>query len=200
MSRLEELAREIREVAQVVSAQAARLAQLIDALDREALESTGSTGNCPYDEILAEWNARCATVGMMPRRQAGVLKPKILRWWRKHPSLDLWRAAFDACSRNEHWAGKNGWRGSLESFLRTSHADRFFDQGLALGVTEPDEQPLGTTVDEEISRLLADPDRSLPVGFEGKDPREVRGKNDAEFMRRLQALQDYLENDWRFGS
>lgn len=186
-------------------------AQQLVALGQRALELAGKikraaggnarTTKCPYDAILAEWNERCAKRGMVRRNKIGVLQPKVLRVWKRYPNLDLWKAAFDACARNDFWRGERGWRGNLESFVRPQHYDKFFDVAL---VDSDEAAPPGKedapfqTVEQRIDELLANPALPLPGDYEGKDPREVRGKDDAEFARRLRALREHLESDWRF--
>ena len=51
---------------------------------------------------------------------------------------------------------------------------------------------LENAVEGEISALLNDKTRPLPADFRGKDPREVRGKDDDEFIRRMLVLRDWL--------
>lgn len=202
-----EVAREFRETYQQAAAILKRLDDLVKVLEQEAAERGSSGAVVPYDEIVREWNARCAVHGMKRRNTAGELKAGILRVWRKYPNLDSWRAAFDAVARNSWWRGEGGWQGTLESFIRPVHYGKFFDEGLgaaapaasgtlAVGAGAPEEDP----VEAEIDALLADKTRPLPSGFAGRDPREVRGKDDEEFLRRLEALKTYIAGDWRFGA
>lgn len=179
--------------------------RLVGHLTAQVASDTAKVSACPYSEIVAEWNERCAKVGMKRRQRAGVLQPKILRIWRQYPDLALWRAAFDACAQNEHWRGANGWRGTLESFLRPAHYDKFFDAALLEDPdidfpAQGDEQgDLFDTVEHVIDRILSNASEPLPKGYKGEDPRDVRGKDDEEFLARMQALRAYLESDWRFG-
>lgn len=209
MADLGELARELREALQQQQAVTTRLLGLCAALEKESIEKGQSGVLCPYDEIVAEWNARCGKVGMKRRNTAGELKVAILRIWRKYPNLDTWRAAFDACARNEWWRGDGGWKGNLESFVRPAHYGKFFDEALAAvpaaapaasrGLAlDGDGSSAVDKVDEEIRLLLDDKARPLPSGILVADPREVRGKDDAEFVRRLDLLKDALAGDWRF--
>lgn len=198
---------ELQEALRQRAAIDARIEALVKGLGEEVAAEGASLSVVPYQAIVDEWNRRCASVGMMRRTTIGTLKAAALRVWRRYANLDLWKAAFDACARNDWWRGeRGGWRGSLESFLRPAHYGNFFDQGL--GAAEP--APSGTVavgasaptvdaVEEEISALLDDRARPLPSGFKGPDPREVRGKDDAEFVRRLDLLKEWLAGDWRFG-
>lgn len=202
------LVRELREALQQQAAVTKRIEGLCSALERESIERGSSGTLAPYDEIVREWNERCATRGMKRRNTAGELKVAILRVWRKYPDLDLWRAAFDACARNDWWRGERGWQGSLESFVRPVHYGKFFDEGVGAatptsrgdgGLAFGQDAPVGDLVEEEVSALLADRARPLPVTGV-PDPREVRGVDDAEFVRRLDVLKDALRLDFRFVS
>lgn len=201
------IARELREALQQQAAVAKRIDGLVAALERESIEQGSSGVLVPYDDLIREWNDRCAKVGMKRRNTAGELKPAMLRVWRKYPNLDSWKAAFDACARNKWWRGEGGWQGNLESFLRPSKYGQFFDEGLGSAAPAPapsgglafgEDAPMIDKVDDEISALLADRARPLPSGIKVKDPREVRGKDDEEFVARLDALKDALAADWRF--
>ena len=197
------LARELREALQQQAAVAHRLDKLCEKLEREALVTGASGTECPYESIVAEWNLRCAKVGMKKRNTPGETKHAMLVAWRKYPNLDTWRAALDACARNKWWRGEGDWLGNLESFLRPKNYSKFFDEALAAAAPSPGDDPLtlldeGNRVEDEIDRMLANKSMPLPSGFNGRDPRDVRGKDDAEFQRRLAALQTWMENDWRY--
>ena len=202
MADLGELTRELREALQQQQAVTHRLTALVEALEAESIEQGSSGTECPYDEIVKEWNVRCAKVGMKKRNTAGELKRNMLVAWRKHPNLDTWRAAFDACARNKWWRGEGDWLGNLESFLRPKNYGKFFDEALSAAPPDDSAAPslLGEPdrVEDEIDRMLANKAMPLPSGFTGKDMREVRGKDDEEFVRRLEALRAWMRNDWRF--
>lgn len=207
MPDLGELVRELREALQQQQAVTERIARLTAALEKESVKEGSSGAVVPYEEIVREWNSRCAARGMKRRNTAGELRVPMLRVWRKYPSLDTWKAAFDACARNDWWRGERGWQGNLESFLRPAHYGTFFDEALAAApATAPAsnrglalEEPIGEDkVEAEISLLMSDRARPLPSGITVKDPREVRGKDDEEFVRRYEALKDALSQDWRF--
>lgn len=212
MAILTEALRELREATQQGKAVMERLSKALDSLAQVAAEQDPSAAAggtlCPYDEIVKEWNARCAAVGMAPRNTPGTLKAKMLLLWRRYPSMDLWRAAFDACANNDWWKGGGGWRGNLESFLRASHSDKFFDEAIGAAapvtrVTLPSDASgriAQGSVEEEIDELLRDPARPLPSGCPCADPREVRGKDEAEFVRRHDALAAWMATDWRFAT
>lgn len=207
MADLGELARELREALQQQQAVTERLLRLCAALEKESIEKGQSGVLVPYDAIVTEWNERCAARGMKRRNTAGELKPALLRIWRRWPSMDTWKAAFDACARNEWWTGSGGWRGNLESFVRPAHYGKFFDEAVAAapvsapsadrGLAFPEHGEEGDLVEEEISALLDDKKRPLPItGL--LDPREVRGRDDAEFQRRLEVLTEAMRSDFRF--
>ena len=199
-----EIARELREALQQQQAITVRLLALCASLEAEAIEKGASGVSVPYDEIVKEWNARCASVGMKKRNTAGETKPAILRVWRKYPSMETWRAALDACARNEWWRGERGWQGTLESFLRPINYGKFFDEGLGAAEPAPSQRaniggpPVVDKVEEEIAALLDDKSRPLPFGIVVPDPRDVRGKDDQEFVRRRDRLKEALSEDWRF--
>ncbi len=202
MRDLGELSRELREALQQQAAITARIETICRALEAESIEKGQSGTTVPYDEIVKEWNQRCATRGMKKRNTAGELKPAMLRVWRKYPDLQVWRAAFDACARNSWWRGEGGWQGTLESMLRPINYGKFFDEAVGAAPVNPSETLAlgkdGDRVEEFLSEFLRDKAAEIPTGFKGKDPREVRGKDDAEFARRYDALRDFCRSDWRF--
>lgn len=207
MRDLPEIVRDLREAMQQQAAIVKRIEGLTGELEKHEAEAVASRASCPYGAIVEEWNRRCAARGCKRRNTAGELKAAMLRVWRKYPDLALWRAAFDAVGRSEWWTGGGGWQGTLESFLRPSHYGKFFDEGTGAVAAEPEQagsNPAGAvpslfvSAEDVIDELLADRRKPLPEGFPGADPREVRGRDDDEFGRRIALLREWLAGDWRF--
>lgn len=208
----EALAQQFRELVQQHKALGAKMEALGLMLTQEAEVEGSSGGVCPYDEIVKEWNARCASVGCKRRNTPGELRARLLYRWRKNPNLDLWRAAFDAVARDDWWNGqRGGWRGTLESFLVPKHADRWFDEAAgAAAQSDPAAGPLFAgnpyegggaepeRVEAFLERFLSNPKEQMPQGFDGMDPRPCVAANPIEYRSRLAALREWLENDWRF--
>lgn len=199
--------------AKALAAQAERVAHLLNSQLETAPDAPTSTaGRCPYDDIVKEWNSRCAAVGMKARIRVGELRARILTRWKQHPHLDIWRSAMDACARDDWWRGKSGtWKGNLESFLIPKHFDRFLDEALARNPA-PDEASSGPLFDHlpplqggapiesaqaVLDRILQDPAEPLPQGFPGMDPRGAPAGS-PEHARRCLELLEYLRSDWRF--
>lgn len=202
------LCRAVREALAQQEAITARLREVLGVIEAEVQQTGASASVVPYDEIVKEWNERCASVGMRRRNVAGELKQKMRACWLKHPSIEIWRGALSACAADDWWNGNRGqWRGALENFLVPKHFDRFVDEALASTAPAPGPLALDSerglpadAVEREFMALLNDKTRPLPTGFTGPDPREVRGRDDEEFARRRDLLKDWMAGDWRFGA
>lgn len=189
-------------------AMTAEVESFLAALGYEAVQvAAAKTPPCPAEEIVREWNKRCGTVGMQKRNAVGALRQKIIARWKQHPHLDRWRAAMDACARNDWWRGTRGeWVGSLESFLSVAHFDKFVDEGLGVAAPAPaglfenhdDEGAKLESVEEFLERFLKDRSVELPAGYGGADPRPCAAVAPDEYGKRLADLHRWLEEDWRF--
>lgn len=160
-----------------------------------------------YEWVRLEWNRRCAAFGMIERKVklTAKLKAAVHDRWKECEDRAAWEGAFLACSQDEWWLGQNdrNWTGSIESFLREKHFDRFVNEGAGARTRRSIELDKSGTREDRIEGLVddyvIDPDLALPSGFAGGHPGSLarEGKiKEAEAAK--VALRKYMMDDWRF--
>ena len=73
----------------------------------------------PHEEIMAAWNKMAAENGLPTAMVWDASRKRLATArWKDPVFVTRWQEAINAVPLNEHWMGKNGWRGTLTSFLR----------------------------------------------------------------------------------